>query len=156
MHLTKLHYVALPPKVQRFKTPLIAAITATALSQFTLNFQWSTNSVIESSPLIQQCPIMARVAQEAEVTPEQESELNQICQDTRTQIELVLTPKQRETFQTNLAQGMSLRKAVYELKLSEQQWEQINRIRQSTRTRVELKLTYNQRQKIHKNHHLHR
>nr|WP_322720926.1 hypothetical protein [Nostoc sp. ChiQUE02]MDZ8234015.1 hypothetical protein [Nostoc sp. ChiQUE02] len=156
MHITKFQYVPLPSKLQRFKTPLIAAITATVLSQFTLNFQWSANSVTESSPQIQQCPKIAKIAAEAEVTPEQESELNQICQDKRDQIENILTPKQREVFEANLAQGMGLKDAVRtlkfspELKLSEQQRQQLETIRSSTRTQVELRLTWNQRKKIDK------
>ncbi|MEH2286158.1 hypothetical protein [Nostoc sp.] len=162
MHLTKLHYVALPSKVQQFKTPVIAAITATVLSQFTLNFQWSTNSFTQNSPLIQQCPMIARVAKEAEATTEQESELYQICQDKRSEIENILTPEQREVFNASMAEGKSLPYAIRvldsspELKLSDQQRERLKGIRKSTLTRIEIKFGWNVHEKIPKSRHLQR
>ncbi|ALF53366.1 hypothetical protein ACX27_11775 [Nostoc piscinale CENA21] len=142
------------------KFHVITAMTATALSQLTQNFQLSTNSVTQPHLLMQQCPMIALIAEEAEATAEQKSELNQICQDTRSQIESILTPKQREVFDANLNQGKSLPSAISvlqsspELKFSEQQWEHLKMIRQSTRTQVELKITWNQRQKTRKTHYL--
>lgn len=86
-----------------------------------------------------------------EITPQQQDQLNKLRSDTRTQIESILTPQQREEFKTAMRTNQNPQTAFSNLKLSNQQQTQLQGIMQSARARAEAILTPEQRQQIQKN-----
>ncbi|MUL35439.1 Spy/CpxP family protein refolding chaperone [Gloeocapsopsis dulcis] len=83
-----------------------------------------------------------------ELTAEQQAQMEQIRNETRTQIEGVLTPEQRQQWQAAMQNGQRRRGAMAALNLSEAQRTQIRQIMQSSKERATAVLTPEQRQQI--------
>ncbi|AFZ28820.1 hypothetical protein Glo7428_0211 [Gloeocapsa sp. PCC 7428] len=83
-----------------------------------------------------------------ELSAEQQAQMEQIRNETRTQIEAVLTPEQRQQWQAATQNGQRRRGAMASLNLSEAQRTQIRQIMQSSKERVTAVLTPEQRQQI--------
>lgn len=83
-----------------------------------------------------------------ELTEQQKAQMQTIRQNTRTQIEGILTPEQRAQFQAAIGSGQKRRSAYADMNLSEQQQSQIREIMQSAKTQTEAVLTPAQRQQL--------
>ncbi len=83
-----------------------------------------------------------------ELSAEQQAQMEQIRNETRAQIEAVLTPEQRQQWQAATQNGQRRRGAMAALNLSEAQRTQIRQIVQSSKERVTAVLTPEQRQQI--------
>lgn len=83
-----------------------------------------------------------------ELTEQQKAQMKTIRQNTRTQIEGILTPAQRAQFQAAIGSGQKRRSAYADMNLSEQQQAQIREIMQSSKTQTEAVLTPTQRQQL--------
>jgi Spy/CpxP family protein refolding chaperone len=83
-----------------------------------------------------------------ELSAEQQAQMEQIRNETRTQIEAVLTPEQRQQWQAAMQNGQRRRGAMAALNLSEAQRSEIRQIMQSSKDRVTAVLTPEQRQQI--------
>jgi Spy/CpxP family protein refolding chaperone len=82
------------------------------------------------------------------LTPDQEGELAQIRQNTRTQIETLLTLDQREQFKTTMQEGGTFREAVAAMNLSADQQTQLRSVFRSARQQARDVLTPEQQQEI--------
>ncbi|NJR40534.1 MAG: hypothetical protein HC781_19000 [Leptolyngbyaceae cyanobacterium CSU_1_4] len=80
------------------------------------------------------------------LTPDQEAKLTQIRQNTRTQLENLLTAEQQETFKDKMSQGATFREAIAAMNPSEEQRTQIRNTLRSARQSASEILTPEQRQ----------
>jgi Spy/CpxP family protein refolding chaperone len=88
---------------------------------------------------------------ELNLTAEQKAQLQQIGQETRSQIESLLTPQQREQLRANASQGPrtgNRQAATAQLNLSDEQISKIQEIRKSSDERMQAVLTPEQLEKI--------
>jgi Spy/CpxP family protein refolding chaperone len=88
---------------------------------------------------------------ELNLTTEQKAQLQQIGQETRSQMESVLTPQQREQLKANASQAPrtgNRQAATAQLNLSDEQISKIQQIRKSSEERMQAVLTPEQLQKI--------
>lgn len=69
-----------------------------------------------------------------QLTPQQQSQLQQVQRNTLQEVSAVLTPEQQQQFQTALASGQKMRAAVSGLNLSSEQQEQVQQIMQASKT----------------------
>lgn len=83
-----------------------------------------------------------------ELTQQQQTQLTQLRQQTRTQVESILTPQQREQFKATLIEKKSLQSAIAALNLTPQQTDQLRQVLQSARTQVSSILTPEQQQQL--------
>ena len=83
-----------------------------------------------------------------ELSEQQKAQMKTIRQNTRTQIEGILTPDQRAQYQAAIGSGQKRRSAYADMNLSEQQQSQIREIMQSSKTQMEAVLTSTQRQQL--------
>jgi protein CpxP len=89
------------------------------------------------------------------LSPEQQSQIDQIRTNTRSQIEAVLTEEQRSTFQSNAGEG-NFRQAFRALNLSDEQRTEIHSIMDASRESVGNVLTEEQKQQLQENRRVHR
>ncbi len=82
------------------------------------------------------------------LTSEQQAQLQQIGRETRSQMQTILTPAQRETFQSAIASGKSVQQAVRSIDFSPSQRSKVRSIMQSHRQKVQNILTEEQRQQL--------
>ncbi|BAY46816.1 hypothetical protein SAMD00079811_44310 [Scytonema sp. HK-05] len=88
---------------------------------------------------------------ELNLTAEQKSQLQQIGQETRSQIESLLTPQQREQLRANASQAPrtgNRQAGTAQLNLSDEQIAKIKEIRKSSEERMQAVLTPEQLEKI--------
>ncbi|NJL38988.1 MAG: hypothetical protein HC899_21260 [Leptolyngbyaceae cyanobacterium SM1_4_3] len=86
-----------------------------------------------------------------ELTEQQQTQLDDLRQQTRTQVEGILTEQQREQFISTLTEEQNLRSAIAALDLTDQQKEQLRPVFQSVRTQIGEILTPEQRQQLRDN-----
>lgn len=82
------------------------------------------------------------------LTEQQKAQIQTIRQNTRSQIEGVLTAEQRKQFQAAISIGQKRRSAFADMNLSEQQKNQIREIMRSAKTQAEAILTPEQKQQM--------
>lgn len=83
------------------------------------------------------------------LTQEQKAKISEIRQNTRSQIEAVLTPQQLEQLKTAMQDSrQSKRQAFSTLNLTQEQKTQMRQIRQSAKSQYEAVLTPEQRQQL--------
>lgn len=82
------------------------------------------------------------------LTPEQKSQWEQIREQTKTQIQSILTPEQQQQFQTLDSQGQRRRGMMKELNLSDEQKTQMRKIMESSREQMANILTEEQREQF--------
>ncbi|KAB8314695.1 hypothetical protein SD81_037225 [Tolypothrix campylonemoides VB511288] len=123
----------------KFKlSALIAAIAAIAIT--------AAPAVVQAEPNNSR---MGRV--ELNLTAEQKAQLQQIGQETRSQIESLLTPQQREQLRANASQAArtgNRQAPTAQLNLSDEQISKIQEIRKSSEERIQGVLTAEQLEKI--------
>lgn len=85
---------------------------------------------------------------ELNLTPEQEAQLSQIREDSRSQIESLLTPAQQEQFQIVVESAEQMRQAMSALNLTEEQRDDIRGIMRSARDQGADVLTEEQRAQL--------
>ncbi|MDJ0773143.1 MAG: P pilus assembly/Cpx signaling pathway, periplasmic inhibitor/zinc-resistance associated protein [Mastigocoleus sp. MO_167.B18] len=82
------------------------------------------------------------------LTDKQKSQMTEIIQQGREDIEEILTPEQKQKFKRTIANGQRNRKAMRSLNLNEEQKDQIREIMESQRSEVEAILTDEQKQQL--------
>lgn len=83
-----------------------------------------------------------------QLTEQQKAQMQAIREQTRSQIQAVLTPEQRQQFQAAMGSGQKRRSAFADMNLSEQQKTQIREIMRSAKSQAEAVLTPAQRQQL--------
>lgn len=83
-----------------------------------------------------------------ELTQQQRTQMEQIHRNTRSQMEAILTPEQKQSFQAALEQRRGMRAAIAAMNLSPQQQTQLRNIMQSARTQKDAILTSEQKQQL--------
>ena len=83
-----------------------------------------------------------------ELTQQQRTQMEQIYRNTRSQMEAILTPEQKQRFQAALEQRQGMRAAIAAMNLSPQQQTQLRNIMQSARTQKDAILTSQQKQQL--------
>lgn len=134
-------------KVTRMKfrfTPILAgllALTVTAAPQYVAQAQ--SNQPNQSSPQQGQRP-----GPNVQLTEQQKARLAEIQRNTRTQIERILTPQQREQMKAAMQNRQNRKDGFAAMNLSSQQKTQLQTIIRSARSQSEAVLTPQQRQQI--------
>lgn len=101
----------------------------------------------QSDRPIQDLPQFAGV----ELTQDQQDELAQIREETRAQIEAILTPEQLELFRAAKESGQVRREAFAQMNLSDEQRAQIREIREAAKSESQAILTPEQQEQIREN-----
>lgn len=83
-----------------------------------------------------------------ELTQQQRTQMEQIHRNTRSQMEAILTPEQKQQFQAALEQRRGMRGAIAAMNLSPEQQTQLRNIMQSARTQKDAILTSEQKQQL--------
>lgn len=83
-----------------------------------------------------------------ELTQQQRTQMEQIHRNTRSQMEAILTPEQKQRFQAALEQRQGMRSAIAAMNLSPEQQTQLRNIIQSARTQKDAILTSEQKQQL--------
>lgn len=101
----------------------------------------------EATSLTQLFPALSGV----ELTPQQQSELQSLSNQTLPKVRKLLTPEQQAQFNKFLAEGKGVRGAVLSLNLSNRQRLQISNLLQPLKSRVSSILTPAQQQQVQRN-----
>ncbi|HEY9639855.1 MAG TPA: Spy/CpxP family protein refolding chaperone, partial [Coleofasciculaceae cyanobacterium] len=135
-HLTPLNKMKF-----NFKTSLVcgAVIGAIALIPFMAKAQ---------SPSTSQGGRLQHAMEQLNLSPDQKSQLSQIRQSTRTQLENLLTAEQQQQLQAALAQGEPLPAAIASLNLTAAQRTQAEEILKASHDQVQTILTPEQQQQL--------
>jgi periplasmic protein CpxP/Spy len=88
------------------------------------------------------------VLESLDLTPDQEEQLAQIRQNTRTQLETLLTPEQREQLKTTMQAGGTFRDALAAMNLSDDQHTQLRSVFRSAHQQARDVFTPEQQQEI--------
>lgn len=107
----------------------------------------STVARAQATPLAQLFPALSGIS----LTEEQQTQLEQLKQQTLPQVKNVLTPEQQTKFQTALEEGQGVRVALLSLELSAQQQQQLRSIFQSAKSQITKTLTPQQQRQIMQN-----
>lgn len=89
----------------------------------------------------------AQVLEQLDLTADQQTQLAQIGDNARLQLETLLTSEQREQFRTTLEQGNNLQAAIAAMNLTSEQQSQLQSIFETARQEAALVLTEEQRQR---------
>jgi Spy/CpxP family protein refolding chaperone len=89
-----------------------------------------------------------RFLQGIELTSEQQSQINQISENSRKKIDSVLTPEQQSQFQDAIASGKNPREAMKSANLSSEQKQKMKGIMRSQREQISNLLTSEQKQQL--------
>jgi|UPI00035E06AD protein CpxP len=87
-----------------------------------------------------------------QLSEEQKTKFQEIRNHTRSQIEAILTPLQKQQFQAAIAQGKNLQQATKKLNLSTEQQQKIREIVRSQRQEFSQLLTAQQKQQLQQRH----
>ncbi len=91
---------------------------------------------------------MRQAFDQLDLPPEQQTQLVNLRRDSRSQIQAILQPEQRQQFITAWQQGGGFRDAVAAMNLTDAQQQQIQEVFQSSRTQARALLTESQRQEL--------
>ncbi|MBW4468742.1 MAG: hypothetical protein KME07_25225 [Pegethrix bostrychoides GSE-TBD4-15B] len=91
---------------------------------------------------------MRQAFEQLDLTPEQQTQLVNLRRDSRSQIQAILQPEQRQQFITAWQQGGGFRDAVAAMNLTDTQQQQIQEVFQSSRTQARALLSESQRQEL--------
>lgn len=127
--------------MKRKLMPLFVGAIALTLAATPLALQAQSNRSIQDSPQF------AGV----ELTQEQQDELTQIREETRAQIEAILTPEQLELFRAAKESGQVRREAFAAMNLSDEQRAEIREIRESAKAQSQEILSPEQQEQIREN-----
>jgi hypothetical protein len=101
----------------------------------------------ETTSLTQLFPVLTGV----QLTPQQQSELRNLSDQTLPKVRKLLTPEQQAQFNKFLAEGKGVRGAVLSLNLSIRQKRQISNLLQPLKSKVSTILTPAQQQQVQRN-----
>ncbi len=101
----------------------------------------------QANSLTQTFPALAGI----NLTSQQQNQINQLRQSTRSQVESILTPPQRDQLKTAIDQGNTLRDAIAEISLSLGQKRQLRDVFQSVQQQMATILTPEQQQQLRQN-----
>jgi Spy/CpxP family protein refolding chaperone len=109
----------------------------------------ATTTVVQAqtTPLTQMFPALSGVT----LTQEQQTQLEQLSQQTLPEVENVLTDEQRSQFQAGLEKGKGVRVALLSVNPSAQQQKQIRDILQAKKTQITKTLTPQQKKQVMQN-----
>ncbi|MDJ0796363.1 MAG: Spy/CpxP family protein refolding chaperone [Calothrix sp. MO_167.B12] len=127
------------------KIPFIAGTIALSLVIIPFTVNAETNS--PSPQIVAQVPQITFL-ESLELTAAQKAQFAEIRQNTRAEIQNILTPQQQEKFQTITANMDRRIEAFRALNLSESQKSQVWNILQSKKSQIQAILTPEQRQKV--------
>jgi periplasmic protein CpxP/Spy len=85
------------------------------------------------------------------LTPEQETQLQQVRSQTQNQIESILTPEQRDRARAALEQGEGIQRTIASMDLTKEQQTQLRTVFQSARQQMAHIITPQQRRQILQN-----
>jgi hypothetical protein len=129
------------PSKRKMKSKLISLLTGAMVLTTTTVVQAQT------TPLTQMFPALSGVS----LTQEQQTQLQQLSQQTLPEVENVLTPEQKSKFQAALAEGKGVRIAVLSVNPSTQQQKQIRDILQGKKGQITKTLTLQQKRQVMQN-----
>ncbi|MEA5593174.1 hypothetical protein [Rivularia sp. UHCC 0363] len=109
----------------------------------------ATTTVVQAqtTSLTQMFPALSGVS----LTPEQQTQLQQLSQLTLPEVENVLTDEQKSKFQAELQEGKGVRIALLSVNLSSQQQQQIRGILQTQKVQISKTLTPQQKRQVMQN-----
>lgn len=125
--------------------PMLAGVIALAVTTIPLPVKAETHS--NASLLVAQAQEKGPF-QRLGLTDEQKDQMAEIRRNTRTQIEAVLTPEQKEQFQTAMENSRGVRGAIKSMNLTPEQRSQVRQIMQSSKEQMNAVLTPEQRQQL--------
>jgi protein CpxP len=88
---------------------------------------------------------------ELDLTSEQQSQIAQISQNSRQEIDRILTSEQKSQLQSAIASGQKPREAMKSLNLTSEQKQKMKAVRRSQREKIASILTPEQKQKLRAN-----
>lgn len=127
----------------------IATLVTIALGSNTVRAQITQNSQPPISENGQ--PPVPPFLREIDLTSEQQSQVAQIAQKSRQEIDRILTPEQNSKLKAEIASGKKPREAMKSLNLSPEQKQKMKQVRRSQREQISSVLTPEQKQKLRKN-----
>ena len=129
-------------------------VGALALTVTTTELAALAQPVSKSPLLLAQTQEPPKRLDRLELTQEQKDKIASIRSSTRSQIEAILTPEQREKLKAAMQDRQPRRQAFASLNLTPEQKTQMRQIRQSAKSQFEAVLTPEQRQKLQQNRQL--
>lgn len=120
----------------------------------------TTPLAVKAEPALSQLPTQTQEpvrVQRLQLTPEQKAKIAEIRRNTRSQIEALLTPQQKEQLKAAMQQSRQERRQAFAaLNLTPEQKTQMRQIRQSAKSQYEAVLTPEQLQQMQQNRQFHR
>ncbi|MBE9181116.1 hypothetical protein IQ268_21375 [Oculatella sp. LEGE 06141] len=102
-----------------------------------------------SAPTRQGFPMLPpQLIEQLNLSPDQQTQLTQIRDQTRTQLESIVSPEQRQQFLGTLRENGQWREAIAAMNLSEDQKTQLDTVLRSARDEASAVLTEEQRQQV--------
>jgi len=126
------------------KSKLVSILTGAMVFTIPLT---ATVVQAQTTSLTQMFPALSGVS----LTQEQQTQLEQLSQQTLPSVENVLTDEQRLQFQAALQEGKGVRVALLSVNLSTQQKKQIRDILQAQKTQITKTLTPQQKRQVMQN-----
>lgn len=119
------------------------------VSMLTSAMVLTTTTVVQAqtTPLTQMFPALSGVS----LTQEQQTQLQQLSEQTLPEVTNLLTEEQKTQFQAALAAGKGVRVAVLSVNPSTQQQKQIRGILQAKKTQINKTLTSQQKRQVMQN-----
>jgi Spy/CpxP family protein refolding chaperone len=129
-----------------FKTVLTSG--AIALAGFAAGVAFSLTPAMAEAQTVATVMQLPEALEQLNLTEAQEDQLVQIRQETRAQLESLLSEEQRNQFKSTMEAGGSLREAIAAMNLSETQQTELRSIFSSARQEAAAVLTDDQRQQV--------
>lgn len=133
------------------KLSLIATAVTLSIAATPLLAKAENNTTIPRNQTIQVAQAQTEIPprfQKLNLTGEQKSQITEIIQEGREEIQEILTPAQQQKLKRTIARGQRKPKAMRSLNLSGEQKEQIQEMMQSQRSKIESILTDEQKQEL--------
>lgn len=125
----------------------VAGLLALTLTLAPRIAQADAPTPLSSGPVLASAPIVEALDQ-LNLTADQEAQLTALRHDTRSQLQAIVQPNQRQQFKTTWQQGQSFQESVAAMNLTPEQRQQIKAIFQSSRQQAKAVLTEPQRQQL--------
>lgn len=129
--------------------PILLSVIAFTMTVTPLAVKAETPLSQQSSAQVKQ--LKQKLLTGVELTDEQKDKLLQIRDDTRSQIENLLTDEQKDQFKVARQNGERMRSAITSVNLSQEQKTELRNILKSSRDRVKAVLTPEQWEQVQQN-----
>lgn len=130
------------------KTKLLTLLGTTATLFFISNLATPSQAIPTFTSSEQSLILAQKKESKLNLTAEQQTQMRQIWDSSRTQIENVLTEEQRNLWKTAKDQGQNRRQIWSSLNLTSDQQAQIQRIREESKQKMKALLTPEQQQQL--------